>query len=112
MSMAKIKVAPPKLPRRPARKEGGAPGEGFLDLLHPVQQPHHAVHGENGPAHPLGVGSRVPLSYLGTVAVIALLSAPEGVSLPVWTAYQLMGGGLLMGAIFFATDPATSPSGR
>ena len=55
------------------------------------------------------ISSRVPLSYLGTVAVIALLSAPEGVSLPVWTAYQLMGGGLLMGAVFFATDPTTSP---
>ncbi len=55
------------------------------------------------------ISSRVPLSYLGTVAVIALLSAPEGVSLPIWTAYQLMGGGLLMGAVFFATDPTTSP---
>ena len=55
------------------------------------------------------ISARVPLSYLGTVAVIALLSAPEGVSPPVWTAYQLMGGGLLMGAIFFATDPTTSP---
>lgn len=55
------------------------------------------------------ISARVPLSYLGTVAAIALLSAPEGVSPPVWTAYQLMGGGLLMGAIFFATDPATSP---
>ncbi len=55
------------------------------------------------------ISARVPLSYLGTVAAIALLSAPAGVSPPVWTAYQLMGGGLLMGAIFFATDPATSP---
>lgn len=55
------------------------------------------------------IAPRIPLSYLGTVAVIALLSAPEGVSPPVWIAYQLMGGGLLMGAIFFATDPATTP---
>ncbi len=55
------------------------------------------------------ISARVPLSYLGTVAAIALLSAPAGVSPPVWTAYQLMGGGLLMGAIFFATDPTTSP---
>ena len=55
------------------------------------------------------IAPRIPLSYLGTVAAVALLSAPEGVSPPVWTAYQLMGGGLLMGAVFFATDPATSP---
>lgn len=55
------------------------------------------------------ISARIPLSYLGTVAVIALLSAPEGISPLIWTAYQLMGGGLLMGAVFFATDPATSP---
>ena len=55
------------------------------------------------------ISARIPLAYLGTVAVIALLSSPEGISPPVWTAYQLMGGGLLMGAVFFATDPATSP---
>lgn len=55
------------------------------------------------------IAPRITLSYLGTVAVIAMLTAPEGVSPPVWTAYQLMGGGLLMGAVFFATDPATTP---
>lgn len=55
------------------------------------------------------ISARIPLSYLGTVAAIALFTAPEGVSPFVWTAYQLMGGGLLMGAVFFATDPATSP---
>ena len=55
------------------------------------------------------ISPRIPLSYLGTVAVIALLSSPNEVSPLLWTAYQLMGGGLLMGAIFFATDPATSP---
>ena len=55
------------------------------------------------------ISARITLSYLGTVAFIALLSAPEGISPLIWTAYQLMGGGLLMGAIFFATDPTTSP---
>ena len=55
------------------------------------------------------IAPRIPLAYLGTVAVIALLSAPEGTPRLIWTAYQLMGGGLLMGAIFFATDPTTSP---
>lgn len=55
------------------------------------------------------ISLRIPLSYLGTVAVIALFSAPTGVSPLIWTAYQLMGGGLLMGAVFFAVDPATTP---
>lgn len=55
------------------------------------------------------ISARGPLAYLGTVAVFALFSSPEGVSPLIWTAYQLMGGGLLMGAIFFASDPTTSP---
>ena len=55
------------------------------------------------------ISFRVPGAYLGTVALFALFSTPQGVSPLVWTAYQLMGGGLLMGAVFFATDPATSP---
>ena len=55
------------------------------------------------------ISARIPLAYLGTSAVLALLSVPEGISPLTWTACQLMGGGLLMGAIFFATDPATSP---
>ncbi len=55
------------------------------------------------------ISARIPLAYLGTSAVLALLSVPEGISPLTWTACQLMGGGLLMGAIFFATDPTTSP---
>ena len=55
------------------------------------------------------ISLRVPAGYLGTVALLSLFSVPEGVSPLDWTACQLMGGGLLMGAIFFATDPTTSP---
>ena len=55
------------------------------------------------------ISARVPISYLGTVAFIALFTAPKGISPLIWTACQLMGGGLLMGAIYFATDPTTSP---
>lgn len=55
------------------------------------------------------ISFRVPGAYLGTVALIALAFAPQGVSRPQWAAYQLMGGGLLLGAVFFATDPATTP---
>ena len=55
------------------------------------------------------ISFRVPGAYLGTVALIALCTSPAGVSPMIWVAYQLMGGGLLMGAVCFATDPATSP---
>ena len=55
------------------------------------------------------ISAQIPLSYLGTVAVFALLFAPEGIPPLTWAAYQLMGGGLLMGAVFFACDPVTSP---
>lgn len=55
------------------------------------------------------ISLRITAAYLGTVALFALFTAPAGTSSLVWTAYQLMGGGLLLGAIFFANDPATSP---
>jgi len=55
------------------------------------------------------ISHRITLSYLGTMAVIALLSVPKGISPLTWIAFQLMGGGLLLGAVFFATDPTTSP---
>ena len=51
---------------------------------------------------------RVPLCYLGTVAVLAFLF-PMGNDRLVWTAYQLLSGGLLLGAIFMATDYVTNP---
>jgi RnfABCDGE-type electron transport complex D subunit len=52
---------------------------------------------------------RVPVSYLGTVALSALVLhgiMPERVA-PVW--FQLLSGGLLFGAFFMANDPVTSP---
>jgi electron transport complex protein RnfD len=51
---------------------------------------------------------RIPLSYLGTVAVLAFLF-PMGHNRFAWTAAQLCGGGLMLGAIFMATDYVTSP---
>ena len=55
------------------------------------------------------ISARIPVAYLGTVALISLLFYPQGVSPLLWCAYQLLGGGLIMGAVFFATDPATTP---
>ncbi len=51
---------------------------------------------------------RIPLSYIGTVAVIAFLF-PQGNERFAWMAAQLFSGGLFLGAIFMATDYVTSP---
>jgi len=51
---------------------------------------------------------RIPLAYMGTVAVLAFLF-PLGNDRLLWTAAQLCGGGLMLGAIFMATDYVTSP---
>ncbi len=53
---------------------------------------------------------RIPAAYLGTVAVLTLVF-PRGDSPILWMAYSLLGGGVLLGAIFMATDYATSPVG-
>lgn len=54
------------------------------------------------------VSPRIPLAYLGTVAVLALLF-PMGNEPVNWMAAQLCGGGLMLGALFMATDYVTSP---
>ena len=51
---------------------------------------------------------RIPLCYIGTVAVLALLF-PRGNDPLYWCAAQLCSGGLMLGAIFMATDYVTSP---
>ncbi len=54
------------------------------------------------------ISPRIPLAYIGTVAVLAFLF-PMGNDRLMWTACQLCGGGLMLGAIFMATDYVTSP---
>ena len=54
------------------------------------------------------ISARIPLAYIATVAVIALLF-PQGNDRLQWLGYQVFSGGLMMGAIFMATDYATSP---
>ncbi len=51
---------------------------------------------------------RIPLTYIGTVAVLSLL-LPMGNDPLLWCGYQLCSGGLMLGAIFMATDYVTSP---
>ncbi len=52
---------------------------------------------------------RIPGSYIGTVAVLCLVFGKEGYGNVEWMLYNIMAGGLVMGAIFMATDYATSP---
>ena len=51
---------------------------------------------------------RIPLSFIGTVAVLTVLF-PQGNNNIQWMASQLFAGGLFLGAIFMATDYVTSP---
>ena len=54
---------------------------------------------------------RIPLAYIGTVAVLTFLF-PMGHGNLQWMAYQLCTGGLMLGALFMATDYVTSPVTR
>ena len=52
---------------------------------------------------------RVPVSYIGSVFVFAVIGnhfLPDSIAPPV---FQLFTGGLMFGAFFMATDPITSP---
>ena len=51
---------------------------------------------------------RIPFAYIGTVAVLTFLFPLGNDRLP-WMAAQLFSGGLMLGAIFMATDYVTSP---
>ncbi|MCI8539728.1 MAG: RnfABCDGE type electron transport complex subunit D [Oscillospiraceae bacterium] len=55
------------------------------------------------------ISPRIPLCYLGTVAAIAFFTHPEGVDALTWTACHLLSGGLMLGALFMATDYVTTP---
>ena len=58
---------------------------------------------------------RIVVSYLGTftllmlVAGLSLYGVDKGVNPLVFTAYNLLSGGVLFGAVFMLTDPVTSP---
>lgn len=51
---------------------------------------------------------QIPVAYIGTVALISLMfpQIPEVYS---FVSYEIFGGGLMLGAIFMATDYVTSP---
>ncbi len=55
------------------------------------------------------ISLRIPAAYLGTVAVLTLVFH-RGQPAFAWMAYSLFGGGVVLGALFMATDYATSPA--
>lgn len=54
------------------------------------------------------ISLRIPLSYVGTLAVLSLVFSKTD-SAFFWMGYSVLSGGLLLGAVFMATDYATSP---
>ncbi len=54
------------------------------------------------------ISPRIPLAYMGTLALLALIF-PKTDNALLWSAYSLLSGGLVLGAIFMATDYVTSP---
>ena len=55
------------------------------------------------------ISARIPVSYLGTVALLTLVFAKTDAPID-WMLYSLCSGGVMLGAIFMATDYATSPA--
>lgn len=52
---------------------------------------------------------QIPVCYLATVALVALFVPQTGMSSLLYVGYTLCSGGLMLGALFMATDYATSP---
>ena len=50
-----------------------------------------------------------PVCYIATVAILTFLFPLYGADRVEWMLYQVLGGGLILGAFFMATDYATSP---
>ena len=55
------------------------------------------------------ISARIPVSYLGTVALLTLVFSRTDAPV-LWMLYSLCSGGVMLGAIFMATDYATSPA--
>ena len=51
----------------------------------------------------------IPVSIIATVALFAWIGTPAGMEAHQYVAYELLSGGLMLGAFFMATDYVTSP---
>lgn len=58
------------------------------------------------------ISVRIPLAFLGTVAVLAFLLPQNGCDRLYWTGFQVLSGGVMLGALFMATDYVTTPVTR
>ncbi len=54
------------------------------------------------------ISPRIPLAYVGSLALLSLIFYKTDSAL-LWMGYSVLSGGLLLGAIFMATDYVTSP---
>ncbi|WP_297717002.1 RnfABCDGE type electron transport complex subunit D [Intestinimonas sp.] len=52
----------------------------------------------------------IPVAFIGTVAVLTFLFPQGGNGNLEWMLYEILGGGLFLGAFFMATDYVTSPT--
>lgn len=55
------------------------------------------------------IAIRIPAAYLGTVAVLTLIFHKADAPFS-WMLYSVLGGGVILGAVFMATDYTTSPA--
>lgn len=53
---------------------------------------------------------RIPVAFIATVAVLTFIFPQGGNDRLQWMLYEILGGGLMLGAIFMATDYVTSPA--
>ncbi len=54
------------------------------------------------------ISPRIPLAYIGTLAILSLIFYKTDNAF-IWMAYNVLSGGLILGAVFMATDYTTSP---
>ncbi len=54
------------------------------------------------------ISPRIPLAYIGTLALLSLIFYKTDNAF-IWSAYSVLSGGVMLGAIFMATDYVTSP---
>lgn len=54
----------------------------------------------------------IPVCYVGTVALLTYLFPVGGMDNLTYMSYELLSGGLMLGAVFMATDYTTSPLSR
>ncbi len=54
------------------------------------------------------ISIRIPLCYIGALAILSLIFYKTDNAL-LWSAYNVLSGGVMLGAVFMATDYTTSP---